>query len=489
MSRFVFFTFFYWAILINYVCAETLGDAILQSREVEINSLQDQYSPLREQQTSSALSNVSRIDGSIKLIDPKEGIPSFTLLETVKRVLSNNKNLKNYSIRIRKAQDNVLIARNSNKFNIDLDMGFGKAGNFGDDSRDLFHRHQFDLTNLEDSFHIGVDFNLSLLDGGKSNNETKVAKLKKTLSEIEEQKFRQNLLESTTNLFVDLILLEEKLEIALMGVEMARNTLNNEESKPSRDSRMPVSMLNAKLQLENIVQEELKLRSEMAHKKSQLKYLIGLDQKTNFGLNKDAKTKTINDSLQAFLKLAEKNSLQLRAIRLEQAKADYLKKIIKSEQLPFVKLNAKTHYARLADRADLDELRFKFGVKFDMNLFNGKSTEYKVKANDKQKTISKNNYEAMLIQLRNDVTLYYNLFVDTKNRIPVVKNNLKLARSILYEAENRFQKKQLSKSKLLENRINFKKSLLRYYEVLGNLIQSKLNLFGITGQLDESVFG
>jgi len=489
MSRFVFFTFFYWAILINYVCAETLGDAILQSREVEINSVQDQYSPLREQQTSSALSNVSRIDGSIKLIDPKEGIPSFTLLETVKRVLSNNKNLKNYSIRIRKAQDNVLIARNSNKFNIDLDMGFGKAGNFGDDSRDLFHRHQFDLTNLEDSFHIGVDFNLSLLDGGKSNNETKVAKLKKTLSEIEEQKFRQNLLESTTNLFVDLILLEEKLEIALMGVEMARNTLNNEESKPSRDSRMPVSMLNAKLQLENIVQEELKLRSEMAHKKSQLKYLIGLDQKTNFGLNKDAKTKTINDSLQAFLKLAEKNSLQLRAIRLEQAKADYLKKIIKSEQLPFVKLNAKTHYARLADRADLDELRFKFGVKFDMNLFNGKSTEYKVKANDKQKTISKNNYEAMLIQLRNDVTLYYNLFVDTKNRIPVVKNNLKLARSILYEAENRFQKKQLSKSKLLENRINFKKSLLRYYEVLGNLIQSKLNLFGITGQLDESVFG
>ena len=79
--------------------------------------------------------------------------------------------------------------------------------------------------------------------------------------------------------------------------------------------------------------------------------------------------------------------------------------------------------------------------------------------------------------------------MDIKNRIPVVQNNLKLARSISYEAEDRFQKKQLSKSKLLENRINFKKSLLRYYEVLGNLIQVKLKLFGVSGQLNESVFG
>ena len=66
---------------------------------------------------------------------------------------------------------------------------------------------------------------------------------------------------------------------------------------------------------------------------------------------------------------------------------------------------------------DLDELRFKFGVKFDMNLFNGKSTEHKLKANDKQKTISQNKYEDKLIQLRNDITLFYNLFVDIKNRI------------------------------------------------------------------------
>ena len=137
--------------------------------------------------------------------------------------------------------------------------------------------------------------------------------------------------------------------------------------------------------------------------------------------------------------------MQLRAIRLEQAQAKYTHKIIKSEQLPFVNLNAKTHYARLADRADLDELRFKFGVKFDMNLFNSKSTGNKLKANDKQKIISKNRYDLTLIQIKNDVTWHYNLFVDIKNKIPVVQNNLKLARSILYEAEDRFQKKQLNK--------------------------------------------
>ena len=79
--------------------------------------------------------------------------------------------------------------------------------------------------------------------------------------------------------------------------------------------------------------------------------------------------------------------------------------------------------------------------------------------------------------------------MDIKNRIPVVQNNLKLARSILYEAEDRFQKKQLNKTKLLENRIKFKKSLLRYYEVLGSLIKSKLKLFAVSGQLDENIFG
>ena len=183
------------------------------------------------------------------------------------------------------------------------------------------------------------------------DGQTQVAQLQKSLSQIEEQKFRQNLLENTTNLFVDLILIQEKLEIASMNIEMARNTLNYEETKPSRDSRMPVLILNAKLQLEKAIQEEFKFRSEMVHRKSKFKHLIGLDQKTNFGLDKDAKTKTINDSLEAFIKIAEKNSLQLRAIRLEQAKAKYIHKVIKSEQLPAVNLNAKTHYARLADRA------------------------------------------------------------------------------------------------------------------------------------------
>lgn len=489
MYRSVFFVLFLCLLQINCLVGETTGDAILQSREVEMNSLQDRFSPLREQKISSSLSNVSRIDGSIRLVNPKEGIPSFTLLETVKRALANNKKLKNFTLRTEKAQDDVMIVRNQQKFNIDMDMGFGKAGNFGDDSRDLFHRHQFDLTNLEDSFHIGLDFNFALIDGGKSEGLTKLAKLKKNLHEIEELRFRQNLLENTTNLFVDLILIQEKLEIASMNIEMARNTLNYEQTKPSKDSRMPTSILNAKLQLEKFVQEEFELRNEMAHKKSKFKNLIGLDQKTNFGLDKDAKTKTINDSLEAFLKMTEKKSLQLRAIRLEQAQARYTHKIIKSEQLPYVNLNAKTHYARLADRADLDELRFKFGVKFDMNLFNSKSTGNKLKANDKQKIISKNRYDLTLIQIKNDVTWHYNLFVDIKNKIPVVQNNLKLARSILYEAEDRFQKKQLNKSKLLENRINFKKSLLRYYEVLGSLIKTKLKLFESTGQLNESVFG
>ena len=391
MRESILFVLIFLSIMTHSVFGETVGDAILQAREVEMNSLNDKFSPLRERQSSSALSNLSRIEGSIQLVDPKEKVTSFTLLETIKRVLANNKNLKNYSLKTQAAQDHVLIASNSKKLNVDMDMGFGKAGNFGDDSRDQFHRHQFDLTNLEDSFHIGLDFNFSLLDGGKSAGETKVAKLQKTLSEIEELKFKQNLLESTTNLFVNLILIQEKLEIASINIEMSRNTLNYEETKASRDSRMPVSILNAKLQLEKAIQEEFKLRSDMVHKKSQFRRLIGLDQKTNFGLDKDAKTKTINDSLQAFLKKAEKNSLELRTVRLEQAKAKHKYKIIKSEQLPFVNLNAKTHYARLADRSDLDELRFKLGIKFDMNLFNGKSTNYKLKANDKQKTINKNN--------------------------------------------------------------------------------------------------
>tara|TARA_B100000674_G_scaffold499181_2_gene542556 strand:- start:6758 stop:8227 length:1470 start_codon:yes stop_codon:yes gene_type:complete len=489
MARYVLFTLFLSLAISNFLLGATVGDAILKSREAEMSSLQDKFSPLSERQISSSLSNVSRIDDSIQLVDPKEGIPSFTLLETVKRVIANNKILKNYSLIIKTAQDNVYAVSNSQKFNIDMDMGLGKAGNFGDDSRDQFHRHLFDLSNLEDSFHIGLDVNFSLLDGGRSAGKTKVAKLKTELSKIEELKFRQNLLEKTTNLFVDLILIQEKLDIAAMRVEIARNGLNYEETKPSRDSRMPVPILNAKLQLEKALQDEFVLRNKIRHKKAKFRNLVGLDRSTNFGLDKDAKTKTINDSLQAFQKIAEKNSLQLKIIRLEQAEARYNQKIIKSEQLPFVDLHANTHYARLADRSDLDELRFKFGVKFDMNLFNGKTTGSKLKANGRQKDIKKNKYEDALLEVRNQVSLYYSLFSDLKVRIPVVQNNLKLARSILYEAEDRFQKKQLSKDKLLENRINFKKSLLRYYEVLGSLINAKLKLFAVSGQLNESIFG
>lgn len=468
---------------------ETLGDRILQNREAQLNAMKDDLSPFKERKITSALANVASIDGSIKLLDPKEGLLSFTLLDAIKRALEKSYTLRNGELKLKNATDDSKIVNNFQNLNVDLKMGLGKAGNFGDDSRDDFHRHLYDLSNLEDSFHIGLNFEYPLIDGGKSSGEIELSKVQKELINLDVIESKQNLLKKITDLFIQMILLQEKLEIASMSVEMARYKLASEENKPASDPQMPVNLLSLKLVLEKELQSEFTLRNELRHNQSNFRNLLGLDEKANFGIDKDAKTRTIQDSLTALITLAEKNAIPLQKIRLRQAGQTHAYRVIKSQQLPFVDLYAKTNYARLADRSDLHEMRFNFGLKFDMNLFDGKKTSTKMQINERLKSIHENDYNKTLVSMRSEITRYFNQFVDLRARISITQNNLKLARSIMYESEDRFQKRQINKYQLLGSRLTFKQSLLQYYEIMGNLIQTKINLFALTGQLNENVFG
>lgn len=476
--------------LINFTCfCETLGDRILQSREAQLNSINDNLSPLKERKVTSALANVARIDDSVTLVDPKEGLISFTLLEAIKRSLEKSFLLQNAQLKIKNADSSKRLVNKFQDLNVDLKMGFGKAGNLGDDSRDSYHRHLTDLSNLEDSFHIGLDFDYPLIDGGKSAGEIDTAKIHKKLIEIDTEEEKHDLLKHITHIFIQIILIQERLDIAAMAVEMSRYQLLREEKKPSSDPRMPVDLLAAKLKLEKELQNEFSLRNELRDYQSSFRNLVGLEQDKAFGIDKNAKTRAIKDPLETLKTLAKNNALKLKRIKLNQEKQNQAYRIIKSQQLPFVDLYAKTHYARLADRADLHEMRFNFGLKFDMNLFDGRHTATQLQMNERYKTIYENEFNEALLTVLTDVSKYFRKFVDLRSRIAITQNNLKLARSVLYEAEERFQKKQVNKYQLLDNRITFKESLLQYYKVLGELIETKLNLFELTGQLNENIFG
>ena len=489
MCRYVFLAVCGFS-LINFACfSETLGDRILQSREAQLNSLNDNLSPLKERKITSALANVARIDDSVTLIDPKEGLISFTLLEAIKRSLQKSFSLKNAQIKIKNAESSKRLINKFQDLNIDLKMGFGKAGNFGDDSRDSYHRHLSDLSNLEDSFHIGLDLDYPLIDGGKAAGEVNTVKIQKKLIEIDAEEKKHNLLKQITQVFIQIILIQERLDIAAMMVEMSRYQLIREEKKPSTDPRMPVDLLAAKLKLEKELQSEFSLRNELRNYQSRFRNLVGLEQDKPFGIDKNAKTRTIKEPLETLKALAENNALKLKRIKLHQEKQRQTYRIIKSQQLPFVDLYAKTHYARLADRTDLHEMRFNFGLKFDMNLFDGKHTATQLQMNERHKAIHENQFNETLLSVLTDVSKYFRQFVDLRSRIAITQNNLKLARSVLYEAEERFQKQQVNKYQLLDNRITFKESLFQYYKVLGELIETKLHLFELTGQLNENIFG
>jgi outer membrane protein TolC len=470
------------------VFAGSSGDRILQEREVRMNALSDKLHPLQEKKSGSALADIENIDGSIELVN-ESAVRSFSLQEAIKQTLKNNVRLKNQQLNVQNSRINKRLAPRIQKFNLDVQSGVNWAGVIEGDSRDRYHRQLSNLDHKEDAYHLGMRFYYTLLDGGISKGLYEQASLQEQLTILEQEKIRQDLMVKTVKGYVELILLQEELTIAGYELELARNILAEKERNPTFDPRMAMEVLDSKLKLELAHSREAEVRNALKTQKDKFRILLGLPEDEDFVPEKNARTRSLEESVDGLILHAMSHSIKIKTADLRRRIAEAERLAISGEQNPDLQLFGKTGYVRLLDRDKADEIRYVAGVEVNWNLFNGGDHRNTMSRNRNEIQILRNEEEALKEEVAASVRACFYRFFEAQNRLPTGVANVRFAQQLLFEAEERFQKKQLSRENLLSARIEYRKSVRQYYYSLGEMIRAKIELLAETGQLNESVFG
>lgn len=470
------------------LAAEQSGDRILQEREARISVLADKLNPLQEKKSASALADIDNIDGSIELVSAS-AVRTFSLQAAIQQALQNNLRLKNQQLRLQNSRFNKMIEPRIQKFNLDLQSGINWAGTIEGESRSRLSRQLSNLDHKEDAYHVGLRFDLPLLDGGISKGLYEKTSFQEQLSKLEQEKIKQDLMVDTVNAYVDIITLQEELVLVGYEVELARDILMEKERNPTFDQRLAMEVLASKLRLEESHGNEVKVRNQLKQAKDRFRFLLGLTESDDFTPEKNARTRTLDETVDGLLLNAMTHSLEIKMAELRRKVAEAERQIMSGEQNPDLNLFGRTGYVRLLDRDKADEIRYVAGFEINWHVLNG---------GDDRHIMSKNRNEIQLLAneenlLREEIairvkSLFYRFF-EAQNRLPNGVANVRFAQQLLFEAEERFQKKQLSREKLLAARVEYRRSVRQYYHYLGEMICAKIELLAATGQLNESVFG
>ncbi|MCJ8347600.1 TolC family protein [bacterium] len=471
-----------------FCSAATLGDKILLEREARLRRSSQHLGAFKENKFSSSLSNVENINDRVTLNDSRNAIPNFTLLHAIKTVLKQNIELKNLQKLVAISQKGSYLKNEVNKFHLDFNSGIHKTSDNSKGVISDIHRRVANLNSDENQYFLGFNMKMPLLDGGKSRSAYNIAKLNTSLKQIDFEMFQQNLIKRVTQIFLDIILGIERLEILLSEVEKHRQSLAYLEQNPTRDVRFPIEILKAKTTYEERRHKEMILRQKQQILRNEFIYLLQLKD-PQFILDKNARTKVIREKLTGFQKVALSQSMELKKLNIELMKQKLLDLKLKSTHIPKLDFVGKTTYQRLLDRSDLDEVTIQAGFDIDFSIFDGRRSITKLRQNRLVKSITENKIQALRARINIDVESKFLYFLNIKSQISVTKSHLQLAKQVLFEAEERYQNGQISKIKLLEVRIEYKKTIFQYYQILKDLILSKMDLFLISSQLDLSVFG
>ncbi|PCJ15954.1 MAG: hypothetical protein COB02_17460 [Candidatus Cloacimonadota bacterium] len=483
-----YFFIFLSTLLLSLSHCATLGDKILQEREARLRQSSRLLGAFKENNNSSSLAGVQNIDTTIILDNSNQAIPNFTLLLAIKTALKQNITLKNLKKIIEIDHRGSYLQHETNKFHLDFKSGIHKTSDNSKGVISDIHRRIANLNSDENQYFLGFEMKMPLLDGGKSRSLYNIAKLNNKLKSIEYEQYKQNLMKRVTQIFLNIILEQENIEILLSQIEKSRQNITYLEQNPTRDTRFPIEILKSKTEYEEFRHQEMLLRQKQKNLRNEFIFLLQLKNHL-FILDKNARTKVIKEKLFGFQKLALLNSLDLKKLNIELMKKNLLDYKFKSKHLPRLDFVGKTTYQRLLDRSDLDEVTIQGGFNIDFSIFDGQKSRTKLIQNRQSKEITKSKIKALKYKIDIDVESKFLYFLNIKSQINITKSHLQLAKQVLFEAEDRYQNGQVSKIKLLEVRIQYKKTIFQYYQILKDLILSKMDLFLISSQLNLSVFG
>jgi outer membrane protein TolC len=465
--------------------AETLGDRVLEEREARLRELSSSLQPSK----NSSLQGFENQDGKLELLDPATIAPTLTLAESIRLSLRHKKTQDFSELRLKRAIFRRRLTNPMRRLSAEIRTGVNLADNLGNDSRNAFHRHIFDLAHQEDAYYADLKLDYPILDGGISTAKEQMGRLEEEILEYQGIQEEQALIRRVAEVFVEVLVLEERLDLAHLRKQRAAEKLLRNERANSVNSSEALGILKSKIKLQQEEDQLSLLQTGRLALRQEFSSLVGLVDKPDFKIDKNARTRVIKETLEGLLKEASSQSPALKILGLKKKILQLQKSVILGKRGLSLDLFGKTSYSRLFDRNGLDEIRYLAGLEIGTHLLDGGQAATRLEVNRVESTLEDYHQNGVSQRINNEIRVNYLALRSAKTSIPIRKSHVRLARSLLLDAETDFNQKQVSKTALLDQRIAYREAILSYYQALQSFMHSKLKLFQAIGRLDETLFG
>ncbi|MEX1189126.1 MAG: TolC family protein [Bacteroidia bacterium] len=230
--------------------------------------------------------------------------------------------------------------------------------------------------------NASADLGWTLFDGGRMFINYSSLKTNKDLSELNLKAAAENITEQVLINYYDIIRRTQELKASQLALELAKEQLLIIEKKFEIGSASRQEVLQAKIDKNAALSNQLTMQTELENIKTALNRLMGISPEIEYVYD-DSKKRSFSKSLDEVIKNADQVNTSLLQAKTDQRLMNLNLKGIKAERYPVLNLNVAYAYNRTSSTAGFALFNQSngpnAGLTIGWNLFNGSQLNSRIK--------------------------------------------------------------------------------------------------------------
>jgi outer membrane protein TolC len=328
-----------------------------------------------------------------------------------------------------------------------------------------------------------------LFMGGAIFYNLKNKYIEKKISSFEIEKEKMDLIYNVSSIYYNLVYTKMMLNITQESIDITKRQVDMIKKRYENGEASNLDLLQARVELNNLYPQKIKLESAYKNGLKNLKNLIVLNQNKNFEIVD--KFPQINFNLEEnydqLMSLAQKHSPTLNILQSKLKQLNNTETIAKGNYLPNILLTGAFGQQKEEWGDDWQD-NYNLMLTFRWDLFNGFTRESNLSKIYINEDILNDNYSYTKEQISTAIRMQFENIKEAKQRVEAEEKNLELAKENLNMANESYKEGLISVLDLMKARLSYNNSrsslVQAKYDKNLSILELKKNL-GILGNKEE----
>lgn len=325
-----------------------------------------------------------------------------------------------------------------------------------------------------------------LFMGGALYYNLKNKKIDRTIKKLETRDKKMNLIYNVSSVYYNLIFTKKMYELTNENIEIVEKHVKMVKNRYDSGEASSLDLLQARVELNKLYPQKIKLKSAYENGKRNLKNIIGIEDNKKINIEEDFKLLNLNlkENYQNLMKMAKKNQPNLQIIQKKKKTLNNTETLLKGSYLPKVLL--KGSYGQQKEKWDNSWTEnYSLMLSFSWNIFDGLNRETDLATIYTNQKIVDDSYKDIKSKIKTSIKMEFENVKKAKERLKAQKKSLKLSKENLEMANKSYKEGLIPVLDLMKARLSYNNSKSSYIQAKYDINLSILKLMKSIGILDK----